>query len=200
VSNRHGQTTQIGKRREEKKSMNVKATGVATIVVGLLCATDVHSCSIVRPVSNVEMVREADAIVRATTENYAVEPKNPGSWSGFVPDSRIRFKILEVIRGKLPTDYVVLPGLMVATDDFNDHASPYTLVRPDGRHGNCFATSYRSGGQFLLILKKNRDGEFTVYWYALGPVNEQLRSADDPWLLWVRKEAEKPTNTSIKRP
>jgi len=180
--------------------MNVTVTGVAAIVVGLLCATDVYPCSIARPVSNVEMVREADAIVRATAENYAFAPKNPGSWSGFVPDSRIRFKVLEVVRGKLPADYLVLPGLLVAADDFNDHASPYTFVRPEGRHGNCFATSYRSGGQFLLMLKKNREGEFTVYWYALGPVNEQLHSADDPWLLWVRKEAEKPRNTSIKQP
>ena len=30
---------------------------------------------------------------------------------------------------------------------------------------------------------------YTVNWYALGPVNEQLRSAGDPWLAWVRQHA-----------
>jgi hypothetical protein len=44
-----------------------------------------------------------------------------------------------------------------------------------------------------LLLKNNRDGELTVYWYALGPVNEQLHSLDDPWLLWVRKQVD-PSN------
>ena len=180
--------------------MNVRLSGVAVIIVGLLCATDVYPCSVVREVSNVVMVREADAIVRATTENYVIAPKNPDSSNGFVPDSRIRFRVLEVIRGKLSSDYLVLPGLLVSTDDFNDHASPYTFVRPGGRHGNCFATSYRSGGQFLLMLKKNPDGELTVYWYALGPVNEQLHSSDDPWLVWVRKQANQPNEKSVKIP
>jgi len=77
--------------------MNVTVTGVVAVVVGLLCATDAYPCSIARPVSNVEMVRRADAIVLATAENYAIAPKNPGSWSGFLPDSRIRFKVHEVV-------------------------------------------------------------------------------------------------------
>jgi hypothetical protein len=28
----------------------------------------------------------------------------------------------------------------------------------------------------------------TPYWAALQPVNEQLRGAADPWLLWVREQ------------
>ena len=47
--------------------------------------------------------------------------------------------------------------------------------------------SFRS--QFLLMLKKRSDGVFTVNWYPLAPVNEQIHSADDPWLLWVRRQA-----------
>jgi hypothetical protein len=30
-----------------------------------------------------------------------------------------------------------------------------------------------------------------VNWYALGPVNEQLRSATDPWLVWVKQQLAK---------
>lgn len=40
------------------------------------------------------------------------------------------------------------------------------------------------------MLKRGEAGEYTVNWYALGPVNEQLESASDPWLLWVRQRVE----------
>ena len=35
------------------------------------------------------------------------------------------------------------------------------------------------------MLRRGRDGAYTVNWYALGPVNEQLRGPGDPWLQWV---------------
>ncbi len=76
-------------------------------------------------------------------------------------------------------------------DDFNDHVPPYRFVRPNGRHGSCYANTYRLGAQFLLILKKKASGEFTVNWSGLGPVNAQLHSSSDPWLLWVREQAKK---------
>ena len=81
-----------------------------------------------------------------------------------------------------------MSGELVDQDDFNDHKVPYTFVRPDGRHGPCYAISYRVGAQYLLMLKMRADGAYTVNWDSLGPVNEQLRSADDPWLVWVRKQ------------
>jgi hypothetical protein len=105
------------------------------------------------------------------------------------PDSRIRFSVLEVVRGEGIKREVVLPGYLWDRDDFNDHRPPYSFVRPDGRDGSCFANTYRSGAQFLLVLKKVKADEYTVNWYSLGPVNEQLRSDTDPWLLWVRQEA-----------
>jgi hypothetical protein len=86
---------------------------------------------------------------------------------------------------------IILPGALSEGDDFNDQPVPYNFVRPGGRHGSCFAYYYRAGAEFLFMLKKQQTGEYTVYWYALGPVNEQLRSTDDPWLLWVRKMAKK---------
>jgi hypothetical protein len=141
-------------------------------------------------ISNVKLVADAEAIVRATALQYETPPKNgPGGTTG-VPESRIRFHVVEKIRGPEVAE-VVLPGYLVEQDDFNDQKSPYTFVRPGGRAGSCFANSYRSGGQFLLFLRKNKDGEWTVNWYALAPVNEQLHSESDPWLVWVRGEADK---------
>ena len=141
-------------------------------------------------VSSVEMVKNADVIVRAIAEKYDVGPRNRNDVTTGVPDSRVHFHVLEVIRSDARTD-LTLPGYLSDGDDFNDHPSPYKFVRPGGRAGSCFANTYRSGAQFLLLLKKKQDGELTVNWYALGPVNEQLHSTNDPWLLWVRAEARK---------
>jgi len=120
--------------------------------------------------------------------DYITPPANEMRTT-LVLDSRIRFQILEVIRGKETTDDIILPGYLSNQDDFNDQAPTCSFVRPNGRAGSCYANTYRRDAQFLLVLKKSKDGEYMVNWYALGPVNEQLRSEDDPWLLWVRQEA-----------
>jgi hypothetical protein len=120
--------------------MNVRLAGVTAVVAVMVCALDAYPCKTARSVSNIDMVREADAIVRVSAENYTVAPKAPISSTGFdvESDSRIRFKVFEVVRGKIPDDHLVLPGILVDTDDFNDHASPYNFVRPEGRRGSCF--------------------------------------------------------------
>jgi len=163
------------------------------VLVGVF-STSAYPCSIFRPVSNREMVNGDDAVVRATAVEYSVPPGNPKAWTSGVPDSKIHFHVDENIGGSALADFG-LPGYLVDKDDFNDQPSPYEFVRPGGRSGSCFANSYRSNAQFLLFLKKTKDGGFTVNWYPLGPVNEQLHSDDDPWLLWVRervKEHPKP--------
>jgi hypothetical protein len=161
---------------------------IMAVVAMIVSAEDAYPCSRLSPVSSVEMVKQADAIVRVTAVEYASPPQNPNMWTTGEPDSKIRFKVLEVIRGRVSSQ-LILPGYLVDQDDYNDQVPPYNFVRPNGRSGSCFANSYRSGGQFLLILKKKQPAGYTVNWYALGPANEQLRSADDPWLLWVREQA-----------
>lgn len=157
----------------------------------LICGTEAYACSITGEVSSPDMVRYADRIIRATAVGYASPENGSQTDNPFgLPTSRIRFKVIETIRGPVTAD-VLLPGVISEGDDFNDHEPPYKFVRPGGRAGNCFATAYRSGAQFLLFLKKRKKSELTVYWYALGPVNEQLHSDHDPWLLWTREEAKR---------
>jgi hypothetical protein len=170
--------------------VNLRLAAGMTFAAAMVCAVDAYSCKTAREVSNVVMIRESDAIVRVSAEDYAFAPKAPTSLTGINQDSysRIRFKVLEVIRGKTIGE-LVLPGVLVDADDFNEFPPPYTEVRPDGRRGSCFASSYRSAAQYLLMLKQKPDGGFTTDWYPLAPVNEQLHSSNDPWLLWVRKEA-----------
>jgi hypothetical protein len=135
------------------------------------------------------MVRDADTLVRVLAVEYETPPADLSMRTTGVPESRIRFSVLEVIRGQGIEKEIVLPGYLSDRDDFNDQPPPYSFVRPNGRSGSCFANTYRTGAQFLLVLKKTKDGDYTVNWYALGPVNEQLRSDTDPWLVWVRQEA-----------
>ena len=148
-------------------------------------AEPVVPCTIARPVSATEMVRDAQVIVRAQAVEYSVGPT--GLTTTGTPNSVVRFKVVETLKGSVGAADLTLQGYLGEKDDFNDHAAPYTFVRPGGRAGSCFANTYRRGAEFLLMLKRAGDA-VTVNWYALGPVNEQLRSADDPWLRWVREE------------
>jgi hypothetical protein len=106
--------------------------------------------------------------------------------------------VIETIRG-LVLKEVTLPGYLVDRDDFNDQRPPYTFVRPGGRAGSCFANSYRSGGQFLLFLATSKDGELTVNWYALAPVNEQLHSDSDPCFGFGSRRIERTTGESANK-
>ena len=137
------------------------------------------------------MVAGAHLIVRATAHGYEVPPYGT-QWTSGEPDSRIRFTIRETVKGPDVGAQIVLPGYLSERDDFNDHAAPYGFVRPNGRSGSCYANTYREGADFLLVMKQ-QDGHFTVNWYPLGPVNEQLHGPEDPWLLWVRTQV-KPGN------
>ena len=97
----------------------------------------------------------------------------------------ISFEQLEWIRGTPSTDRLVLPGVVVDTDDFNTHPVPYRTVRPSGQRGSCNTQEYRLGAQYLLLF---RDGAAwsPLHWWPLGPVNEQVRGENDPWVKWVQ--------------
>lgn len=82
------------------------------------------------------MVNQADVIVRVMAVEYVVAPR-PNVWTTGEPDSTIRFKVHEVIRGKTEPE-LILPGYLTDSDDFNDHPAPYKFVRPNGRHWQLF--------------------------------------------------------------
>lgn len=126
------------------------------------------------------MVGEADAIVRAVaTDSMGPLPYERSGW--------IRFRPLEILRGPFPNLEFVLEGRLVPHDDFNEGPVPYTRVRSSG-WWECFASDYRRGGEYLLLLRKEYHGLLTPLWSAASPTNEQIRGADDPWVTWVRGE------------
>jgi L-ascorbate metabolism protein UlaG (beta-lactamase superfamily) len=129
------------------------------------------------------MLDGADVIVRVTADDYAAPPV-VGQHPAFV-SNLVRFTVHEALKGSIESRDVLLPGTLTERDDFNDQPPPYPAIRMAGRRGNCVATDYRRGASFLLFLERTADG-YRVYPEALGPVNEQLHSANDGWVQWVR--------------
>lgn len=49
------------------------------------------------------------------------------------------------------------------------------------------------GAEYLFLLNRvDRMDGLIPYWIALGPTNEQIRGADDPWVRWVREQLAAP--------
>ncbi|MGI8783918.1 MAG: hypothetical protein ACR2L2_09770 [Acidobacteriota bacterium] len=112
-------------------------------------------------------------------------PVETGRFSGIPPDVKVEFVVDEILKGSLQSRSLIIAGYLFGEDDYNDNPVPYGFVRKGGRGGSCFANGYRKEVGYLLFLKLMPAG-LTPYWYALGPVNEQLRSPDDPWVWWVK--------------
>jgi hypothetical protein len=144
------------------------------------------ACRAPRP-SPQAVVSSADVIVRATALRYVKAPEGSLRYLNEPDDTEIKFRVEEILKGEKVSPFIVLNGYLTIRDDFNDHAVPYDFVRPGGRGGSCSAYEYKQGAEFLLFLKKF-DGKLSARWYALAPTNEQLKSADDPWITWVKMQ------------
>jgi hypothetical protein len=83
------------------------------------------ACSVVKITSNIELIQQADSVIRAKAVEYAKQPSDPNVWTTGAPDSDVRFRELEVIRGA-DASGLVLPGYLVERDDFNDQQARYT--------------------------------------------------------------------------
>jgi hypothetical protein len=171
-------------------------SGVMIIMAAAVMTTPLYPCDVVtigRHPHKVDLaktiVRGADVIVRATALEYAVPPE-VSDYFGVKRTSAsgsIRFDVIEVMRGR-PLRELILAGELVDRDDFNRSPPPYQGARPNAG-GSCWAWPYKTGAQYLLMLEKEHTGGLTLERYPLAPVNEQLHSDDDPWLLWVRTRA-----------
>lgn len=160
----------------------------ALIVYVLLVATPVKACLTAMPSSR-QLVTNTEVIVRATAVGYLRAPQNDVRELNTLGRKEIEFKVEEVLRGQDVPSTLIIDGYLSDKDDFNDRPVPYDFIRKSGRHGSCHAYEYKQGAEYLLFLKQ-QEGRLTPYWYALAPANEQLHSANDPWLAWVRSELE----------
>ena len=183
--------------------MRLRMPILAAVFMIEALAAPVFSCTVGRSATGIqipmEMVTQVELILRVTAVDYVMPPPGNIRTAG-VPETKVRFTVMEVVKGTYVSREFILAGYLDSRNDWNDRTAPYDFVRPGGRRGSCFANTYRTGAQFLLVLKKNKvlqstpsssEADYTVNWYALGPVNEQLHSDADPWLLWVRNQVAK---------
>ena len=156
-----------------------RAQHFAILAAALLCIAGgpAYSCSVSRIPSPEELVAEADGIYRVRADDYAsTRPTQRGD------TSTIRFVVVEVIKG-IAEKVLLVPGILSDRDDWNDRPVPYDFVRPAGRHGDCVASTYGKGREFLLFVRGKK-----LYPASLAPVNEQVRGKDDPWVHWVKAQ------------
>lgn len=136
------------------------------------------------------LVAQADIVVRARAirygegEHYLIPPEVMTLGEG----RAIEFEVTEALTPGAVPKTLYIGGHLMRTDDFNRGTVPYLNVRREGQRGNCVASGYRAGGEFLLILRRAAGGYYTPYWAYLAPTNEQIHGAGDPWLQWVRGE------------
>jgi len=163
------------------------------IAIVLLWAGPAWPCSVAGPAPSAqELVDRAEVIVRARVEGLAKSPGRDGLIAGSA--TQVRFAILDVLKGRLPTNTIEFNGTLTESDDRNDRPVPYDFIRPGGRGGNCFALGYRPGGEYLLLLRRGEHASYaqpndlTPYWTPLGPTNEQLfGGTSDGWFAWVAR-------------
>ena len=137
------------------------------------------------------LLRESVAVVRAVaTDSFTVADSSAGASLR----SRVRFRVLEVLRGDSMPSVLTFPGWITGQNDFNPGRVPYADVRPGGEGGSCFAFNYRLGGEYLFLLQRaetttffSTKGVLTPYWAPLRPTHEQLHGEADPWLRWIRQ-------------
>ena len=169
--------------------------GTSAVLI-VLNAIPVFPCSTTIHLGPQKMVAQADLILRVTAVSDVL-PVLPNS-ERRIWNSNVLFSVEEVVKGEYGSPTISLPGALTDQDEWNLGMPPYMSARPSADAG-CFTHAYRKGGQFLLMLKKwdgtlaqglPLDG-YTIGWYPLGPVNEQLRSPDDPWVQWVRQQVKR---------
>lgn len=188
--------------------MKIFTSFALVVFVVLFPVEQALACSVIESVTAKEGVHVAELILHVRALEYVSPPKDDWITTGPAP-STIRFQIVEVVKGKHEQKEIVLNGYLIDYNDWNDESVPYNFVRPDGRSGSCFANTYKKGGNFLLLLVKTKADKWTTSYWALGPVNEQirknarraplrwvplrwiLREKNDPWLAWVKKEVGK---------
>ena len=126
----------------------IRSVLVFAMVVGF--AASAWPCSVGGLPSADDLIRNAEVIVRVRAEGLSSTPGLTGIL-GTLSRTQVRFAVLELLKGRLPTGTIDFNGSLVDSDDRNDRAVPYSFVRPGGRHGNCFALGYRASAEYLLL-------------------------------------------------
>ncbi len=150
-------------------------------------------CSVVGPLPSAEaLVRDAEVVARVRAEGLSSTPGRSGAMAE--SPTQVRFAVLEILKGSLPSATIEFNGSLTDRDDHNRGPVPYGHVRPGGSAG-CFALEYRHGAEYLLLLRRGKHPSYaqpddlTPYWTPIATTNEQLfDGASDAWFVWVSRQ------------
>jgi hypothetical protein len=140
------------------------------------------------------MATESEVIVIGEAlREYAPEDAHapPGPGRGLEIWPLVEFRVLEVLKGEGVPDSLAVFGTLTDTSNFNTGPVPYTSTSQKQRSGWLRADRYERNGCFLLFLDVETDSKtgrsyFIVQYDPDAPNSEQVRSAQDPWVLWVK--------------
>jgi len=117
---------------------------IVWIVAGV--AGPAWPCSVVGPLPSAEaLVRDAEVVARVRAQGLSSTPGRPGVMAE--SPTQVRFEVLDILKGSLPSATIEFNGSLKERDDRNDRPVPYDFIRPGGRGGNCFALEYRPGAE-----------------------------------------------------
>jgi hypothetical protein len=171
-----------------------QAMVIVHVIVRGACSEPGRECAPLNPSSSTPSTDEAPAKAKPYAPGWppiasAPEPNRPlPRFLGEAAYELLAMEVIEVLKGAPLSGTLAIRGELVLHDDYNDREPPYTFVRREGRRGNCFAYAYRRGAEYLLFLRQTNN-VLTPYWSPHGPVNEQVRSNNDPWIAWVRRQS-----------
>ena len=118
---------------------------ILTVAILAGLAVPAWPCSVASLASAEKLIRETEVIVRARAEGVSSTPGVAGVMAA--SGTQVRFTVLDVLKGGLPSSIVEFNGRLTDRDDPNEHPVPYSFIRPAGRGGNCFALIYRAGAE-----------------------------------------------------
>ena len=165
--------------------MRFVACGCLALGMWLLSTTPTSACSVTGVPKTTELLGRSDAIVVAIAREL-ISPRTVQKSTFIRDDRRVRFDIVETLKGAIGSTQLIIPGRTSDRDDFNDAPLGANSVRREG-DAECFARSYRLGATYLLLLIRTGDGAWTPYWSALSRVNDQVHPNGDRWVEWVRR-------------
>jgi hypothetical protein len=156
------------------------------LVIGLFgAARSAEACEVVvvRAGGVADVVRAAEVIIRALPEEEVAEP---GRQSVFRVATQVRFRVLEVLKGRLESEQIHFNGVL--SDGTSGQL--FDFQRPRGTGPSCYALGYTRGSQYLLLLGRgdsvySHPEDLTPYWAPERPTNEWVDGATDPWVSWV---------------
>ena len=143
---------------------------VSSLIFGACALSSALACSVPHVATAAEITAAADVILLVRVPDVTI-----------TNISSIEMIVVEVVKGEFKSKTVIVHGQTVRYDGPNDGTVPYDFVRPGGLHGDCYASDYKAGGQFLLFL---RGGD--VHWSPLAATNEEVSGPKDHWVVWVR--------------